>query len=173
MLRDLQIESERLFLTPVVNAYAQDIFKTFTSEVTRYMYPKPPKRVFDTLDFIASSRKKLEADEDFTAAILNKKSREFLGCCGLHKIHTPTPELGIWVKTSAHGHGYGKEAIYAMRDWADCNLDYEYLTYPVDKDNVPSRRIPESLKGVVGREYEKINQSGTLLNILEFWIYPD
>ena len=39
----------------------------------------------------------------------------------------------------------GKEAITALKHWADANLRYEYLAHPVDRRNGASRRIPESL----------------------------
>ena len=38
--------------------------------------------------------------------------------------------------------------------WALANLEFEYIKYPVDEDNHPSRRIPEALKGVIASEYE-------------------
>ena len=95
-----------------------------------------------------------------------------MGCAGLHHIDKKTPELGIWIKKSAHGHGYGKETMVALKEWADKNLSYEYILYPVAKENYPSRKIPEFLHGKVEREYDKINMSGKKLHLLEYRIYP-
>jgi RimJ/RimL family protein N-acetyltransferase len=104
--------------------------------------------------------------------ILYKDTREFIGCCGIHDIHSPHPALGIWIKKPTHGNGYGKEAVQGMIEWAKASIDYEYLRYPVDKRNFPSRRIPEQLGGIIGRELTKINQSGNELDEIEYWIYP-
>ncbi|MEH2435865.1 MAG: GNAT family N-acetyltransferase [Nostoc sp.] len=82
-----------------------------------------------------------------------------------------TPELGIWLKKSAHGHGFGREAIHVLKDWVDKNLEYNYLSYPVDKRNIPSRKIAESLRGKIFREFQQINKSGYLLDEVEYRIY--
>jgi RimJ/RimL family protein N-acetyltransferase len=107
------------------------------------------------------------------AVVLDKDDGSFLGCAGIHNIDTGTPEFGIWIKKSAHGNSYGKEAIIALKKWADENLDYEYLLYPVTEENYASRRIPEFLGGIVVREYDETNMSGNLQHILEYRIYPD
>ena len=95
-----------------------------------------------------------------------------MGCGGLHHIDTKTPELGVWIKKSAQGNGYGKETIIALKEWADKNLDYEYILYPAVEENYPSRRIPEFLGGEVFREYDKVNMSGKEQHLLEYRIYP-
>jgi RimJ/RimL family protein N-acetyltransferase len=94
-----------------------------------------------------------------------------LGICGIHRIHTAKPELGIWLKQQAQGNNFGKEAICLLKNWADRNLNYEYCLYSVDQKNIPSRKIPESLGGQVFHEYQLTNQSGTILNLLQYRIY--
>ncbi|NJR74492.1 MAG: GNAT family N-acetyltransferase, partial [Scytonema sp. CRU_2_7] len=93
-----------------------------------------------------------------------------LGCAGIHELYSKNPVLGIWLKKSAHGQGYGLETIAALKNWADENLDYEYLIYDVDKANIPSRRIAEKLGGQIVREYHKTNLSARVLHILEYRI---
>lgn len=36
-----------------------------------------------------------------------------------------------------------------IEKWAQDNILFDYLLYPVNKDNIPSRKITESLGGVV------------------------
>ncbi|MEH1915888.1 GNAT family N-acetyltransferase [Nostoc sp.] len=112
-----------------------------------------------------------ENHTDLVLVILKKDGLEFLGICEVGGIDTQTPELGIWLKKSAHGHGFGREAINALKDWVDKNLQYNYLSYPVDKRNIPSRKIAESLEGKVFREFQQINKSGDLLDEVEYRIY--
>lgn len=166
----LTINSERLILQGISRDFAEDIFSEFTPEITTYMLPHAPLDIAETLGFINSSIDENREGKTFQAVILDTQSLEFLGCAGLHHIDGRTPAFGIWIKKSAHGHGYGKEAVTALKNWADQNLDYDYLLYPVDRRNLASRKIPEALGGTVAREYEEINQSGEKLFLVEYWI---
>jgi [ribosomal protein S5]-alanine N-acetyltransferase len=167
-----QIDGERIMLKPISMEYAEIIFHEFTSTVTKYMYPKPPEAISETENFIQEAMQQQVEGTDLVLLILSRLTSDFLGICGLHQVHTDTPEFGIWVKTSAHRNGFGREAIQTLKIWADRHLNYQYFVYPVDKRNIPSRKIPESLGGKVVREYEKKNLSDTLLYMLEYRVYP-
>lgn len=171
-LFDEVIKTDRLKLEPVSFAYAQEIFHEFTSEVTKYMHPAPAKKIEDSEMFIAESMAGMERGEELVCVILKKDTGEFLGCAGMHNLNTKTPEPGIWIKTDAHGHGYGIEAVRAMKRWVDQNVVYDYLVYPVVKQNGSSRRIAESLSGTVAREYTQTNLSGHAWEHVEYRIYP-
>lgn len=58
-----------------------------------------------------------------------------------------------------------------MKDWADENLTYEYLVYPVDKANIASCRIPEFLGGQIAGERTEVGMSGNKLNTVEYRVY--
>lgn len=167
-----EIETPRLLLVPILMEYKDIIFNEFTKDITTFMHPRPAKSIKETEDFINKSLKRLKRGNNLQMVILEKKSKEFLGCAGLHHADQNTPELGIWLKKSAHGNSYGKEAIMALKEWADNNLDYDYLLYPVADKNIPSRKIPESLGGKLARKYNKKNLSGQKHHILEYRIYP-
>jgi RimJ/RimL family protein N-acetyltransferase len=169
---DVVIESERLRLVAASEEYAEAIFREFTPEVTEYMGPKPPDEIEETLTYIRGTRGRMAAGEEFSSAILLKHTGEYLGGGGVHGIDRDTPELGIWIKKGAHGKGYGREAVTALARWAFENLSVRYLTYPVDRRNVASRKIPESLGGRVEAEYQYENQSGRTLDIVQYRIYP-
>ena len=136
------IKTKNLYLRGITLDYKDDIFREFTSEITTYMFPSPAEKIEETIEFIETSIKENEEGSNFQIVILHKESKDFLGCGGLHHINRKTPELGIWIKKSAHGHGYGKETVIALKKWADQNLDYKYILYPVDDKNYPSRKIP-------------------------------
>ena len=170
---NVTIETKNLCLKAITLDYKENIFKEFTSEITTHMFPKPAEKIEETIEFIKTSMKGNEKGSNLQTVILNKESKEFLGCGGLHHIDGKTPELGIWIKKSAHGNAYGKEAVIALKKWADKNLDYEYILYPVVEENYPSRRIPEFLDGEVAREYNKVNMSGKKQHLLEYRIYPN
>ncbi len=172
-LSSVTIQTERLKLVPVSIDFVEDIFHEFTAEITEYMYPKPPSTIDDTISFIKESQENISKGEELVVVILDQSSDEFLGVAGLHKIYSETPELGIWLKKDAHGHKYGREAIAGLKKYADENIKHKYLTYPVDKRNIASRKIAESLGGVVEAEYQKTNLSGKVLDEVEYRIYPN
>lgn len=164
------ITTERLKLVPVSEKYAEFIFPEFTPEVTTYMFPKPAKSIDDILTFIKTQQELLGEGKTFNVSILDKQTGELLGGGGISNINTETPEFGIWIKKSAQGHTYGREAVTGLKEWAVKNLKYKYFIYPVDRRNISSRKIAESLGAVVKREYKKINQSGNELDMVEYWI---
>ena len=168
----LRINSDRLLLTPISLSYTEEILREFTPEVTRFMYPAPAKNLPETEKFVRSAIRGLENGIDLTWVILKQPDREFLGLCALHRANTDTPEFGIWTKVSAQGNGFGREAIALLKGWVDENLQYDYLMYSVDYRNVPSRRIPESLGGQMGRSFQLMSLSGELLDLIEYRIYP-
>lgn len=169
---NITIKTKNLYLKSASLEYKQDIFREFTREITTFMFLNPVEKIEETVEFIEKSIKQNKKGNNLQMVILRKGSMDFLGCGGLHRINGKTPELTIWTKKSAHGHGYGKEAIVALKEWADQNLDYEYILYPVAEENYSSRKIPEFLGGKVAREYDKINRSGKKLHLLEYRIYP-
>lgn len=167
------IETKNLLLQPITLDYKEEIFREFTPEITTYMFPKSPDKIEETIEFIETAMKENEEGSNFQVVVLNKATKEYLGNAGIHNINTKTPELGIWIKKSAHGNSYGKEAMVAFKEWADKNLDYEYILYPVVDVNYASKRIPEFLGGKIFREYDEENMSGRNQHLLEYRIYPD
>lgn len=169
----MELVSERLILQPISMKYKEDVFREFTPEITVFMSPTPAKKIEETEAFITSSIEKMQKGEEIIFAVLKKENHEFLGCAGLHHIDTYIPELGIWIKKSAHANGYGKEAMHAIKDWIEKNLEYEHIYYPVAKENYASRRIPESMGGKVVREFIGTKQDGTTFMEVEYRIYKN
>ena len=164
-LSKLSIEGERVRLVSVSRAYERDIFEELTSDIATYMIPKPADTIEETRAFIDSSLEGFADANNLVLVILEKQTGDFLGCCGLHgRGDANNPEFGIWLKRSAHGRGLGREAIRTLALWAQENIRLESFIYPVDKRNVPSRRVPESLGGVVAAEREDVGMAGNVLD---------
>lgn len=165
-----RIETARLVLTPVSDADVQEIFSEFTPEVTLFMYPRSPQHIGETQDFITNTENNMRLGKELVCTIRRKDTKEFLGEVGLHDIDTLHPELGIWIKKSSHGNKYGREAVTAMKQWGNEHVTYEYVVYPVARENIASRKVAESLGGVVVREYEQTNLSGITWPFVEYHI---
>ncbi len=164
-LTTIRINGDRVSLCSIHEKYGQEIFEEFTEEITRYMNPSPPKNINEAFGFISRSREGMREGRDLVCAIVRRDTEEFLGCCGFHWGGAPsTPELGVWLKKGAHGNGYGREAIALLVSWAVQHIDFDYLTYPVDRANRPSRKIPEALGGTIFKEGKARRMNGGFLD---------
>lgn len=167
----IQIESDRIVLRTVELAHSESIYNEFTKEITRYMFPSPAEKIEDTLKFIEDSRESMKVGNEIILVIEKKETSEFLGVCGLHRQkNVRTPELGIWIKKNAHGNKYGREAIATLVSWAVKQIKFDYLIYPVDRNNWPSRRIPESLGGTIIEEKKVKAMDGEVLDEVVYQI---
>jgi [ribosomal protein S5]-alanine N-acetyltransferase len=170
-LLSIEIESDRLKLVTISSEREDDIFREFTNEVTKYMFPSPAKDFEETRSFISQSRQAIVAGYNLQFTILAKTTSEFLGCVGLHgETNVRTPEIGIWLKQKAHGNGYGREAVHLLVEWTRENIDIDYFIYPVDRRNISSRKIPESLGGKIIEEFENTTPTGKFLDMLVYRI---
>ena len=156
----LYIQSARLQLSSFTMADAEDVFHCITPRVARYMRWEPPKSLSE---YKASRQARLQADDgsDLSLVVRGNDTMECFGIAGLDGVDQPTPELGIWLKESVHGQGYGFEAVKAVAEWATQNLGKMQLLYPVAVENVRSRRIAEKLNGqIIGKrtnaKYESV-----------------
>jgi [ribosomal protein S5]-alanine N-acetyltransferase len=169
-LSTLTLDADRLRLLPISEAYTELIFSEFTPEIATYMYPRPAKDRAETEAFVQSAMRENAEGSSLTFVMTLRETGEFLGCVGLHNLANPRPEFGIWVKQSAQMHGYGREAIRTLKRWADDHLAYEYLIYPVDSRNVPSRKIPESLGAAIISQYDGTGGMGQELTLIKYRI---
>jgi [ribosomal protein S5]-alanine N-acetyltransferase len=169
-LTNVRIESGRLLQVPISMMHADEIFKEFSDEVTLYMSPPTPAVLGDTVSFIESAIVSLKEGTNLQMVILDKVTGEFLGCSGVHDLDRPIPELGIWLKKGAHGRKLGMEAVSSLISWAWANLECEFLSYPVDRRNTPSRRIPEAHGGIPVKEWKVKKQNGFVLELAEYRI---
>ncbi len=170
-LSNVVIITKRLRIVPTTEKYAKDIFQECTAEVVKYLSFDPSGKIEDTIKYIRLSQPKIKNGEEMPITVVDKTTEEFIGCGGLHKIKTDKPELGIWIKKSAQRRGYGKETIKALIKWAENNLSYKYLTYPVEKTNIPSRKLIESLGGILKAKRKYTSPTGKELDEVEYWFY--
>jgi RimJ/RimL family protein N-acetyltransferase len=67
----------------------------------------------------------------------------------LEDVDSVAPELGLWLKESAHGQGFGREVVAALVQWGHATLGKGSFIYPVAIQNIASRRIAENLHGEI------------------------
>jgi RimJ/RimL family protein N-acetyltransferase len=150
-LSKVSIKSERLVLRPISLSYAKDIHVEFNENVTKFLSYGPNKNLNATNDFIRESAQKTKNGEKLQLVVTSKEG-EFLGLTSIKKTNSQTPSFGLWLKEAAQGNGYGRELIFALTEWAYKNLDFDYIIYRVDAENIGSWKIAEKLIEKYGGE---------------------
>src|SRR5579872_6122490 len=141
------IQSPRLQLSEFQITDAEEVFACITPSITKFMRWEPPS----WNEYLARCEKRLESADPnaFSFVIRQRDSKECLGMAGLEDCEVESPQLGLWMKESAHGQGYGREVVAAVAEWAHKTLDKESFIYPVAVQNIASRRIAERLNGEI------------------------
>lgn len=168
--QNIKIKTERATLQPVEDLYIDDILKHFINEVTRYMPFNPQGNRKDIISFINESKRTLSQNTDLVMVSLDSNGN-FIGCCGIHNITAESVELGLWLKKDSQGKGLGTEIITALIEFLENNFTFKYILYPVDEENIASKKIPEKLGFVPFKKYQKNKNSTTNLNIVEYRKY--
>ena len=148
-LSSVSLSSQRLLLKSFTGHDAREAFEAATPTIARFMSWEPAPS-FEEFSLIWQSWiAKMHAGTDVSFAVRLKPSLEFLGAAGLHKTDAAEPEVGIWIKESQHGYGYGREAVEMIVAFVADDLSKRAVVYPVVEQNGPSRRLAESLGGKI------------------------
>ena len=151
-LSDIHMQSTRLSLKPFSADDADAAFFCITPSLARFMSWEVPasRAAFDRT--WQAWLPAMAAGEEFVFAVRQRTDGGFLGLTGLHRVTSDDPELGIWIREDRHRQGFGPEAVGMVAQWATQALGIASFLYPVAEANRPSRRLAESLGGImVGR----------------------
>lgn len=141
------IHSPRLQLTQFQMTDAHDVFASITPAIAKFMPWEPPS----WSEYVTRCQKRVQAPEpnNFSFVIRRLENREYLGMASFEDADSVSPELGLWLKESAHGQGFGREVLSALVEYGHTNLGKQSFIYPVAVQNSASRRIAESLHGEI------------------------
>jgi len=138
---------------------AQVVFECITPAIAKFMPWEPPS----WSEYVARCEKRVQAPEPnkFSFVIRRLDNRESLGMASFENAGSASPELGLWLKESAHGQGFGLEVVTALVEWGHATLGKASFLYPVAIENTASRRIAEKLHGeIIGKrtnpKYESV-----------------
>jgi [ribosomal protein S5]-alanine N-acetyltransferase len=164
------LETERLLLVPKSRAHAAFILPEYREPVTRYLAHPPPASLDLLREQIEYQRAAMETGKALFWAGFLKGSQEFIGCFSLENIGSAHPEMGGWVKESAQGNLYGREAADEIKRWANKHLDHQYLVWPCAVENRASRTLAQALGGQVHRTYRKRTSAEVEMTYAEYRI---
>lgn len=166
---ELDLRTERLVIQPFRDEFLEDYYREFTDEITRYQYPD----AFPDLDAARSLVHEFVADMergDMLELVILTPNGEFLGSMEAFGLREETPEVGLWLKSSAHGKGYGYEALKALLDYLSAKGTYRYYIYEVDVRNLPSIRLVERFSFEKGGCEDVVTESGKELRLQTYRI---
>lgn len=161
---ELDLRTERLVIQPFQDEFLEDYYREFTDEITQYQYPD----AFPDLDAARSLVHEFVADMergDMLELVILTPNGEFLGSMEAFGLREETPEVGLWLKSSAHGKGYGYEALKALLDYLSAKGTYRYYIYEVDVRNLPSIRLVERFSFEKGGCEDIVTESGKELRL--------
>lgn len=148
-LSHTSITSARLALRAFTAADAAESFEEASATIARFMSWNQPasEREFETIWQGHLTQMKLGTELHLVIRL--NGTDEFGGRAGLHPADGTMLETGVWIKESAQGDGYGREAVAAVTKWAGETFRASGFLYPVVDENIPSRRLAEALGGKV------------------------
>lgn len=171
MDKNIEIRTRRLIIRPFSQDYLEEYYRQFTPEITRYQYPEsfPDLRAADRL--VSGFVKEMEKGNMLELVILTPDG-EFIGSLEVFGIRKETPEVGLWLKSSAHGNGYGYEALESVLAHLDRTEAYQYYLYEVDVRNLPSVHMVEKFPFEKGGFEELTTESGKTLKLQTYRVFP-
>ena len=139
------ITSARMALRAFKAADAAESFEEASATIARFMSWTPPASETEFKTIWQRHLSQMKVGTELHLVIRLTRTDEFVGRAGLHPADGTMLETGVWIKESAQGHGYGREAVAAVIKWAGEKFRPSGFLYPVVDENIPSRRLAEAL----------------------------
>ncbi len=150
---------------PFTAADADDVYQAITPTLTRFMTFEPEASPEDFANVWQGWLPLMREGEEVIFVARRREDRQFVGVGGAHNLRSHTPELGIWVKEGLHGQGYGREIVQSIARWATERFQPPHLVYPVAEQNTASRRLAESLGGVLAGRCERVKYDAVVYHL--------
>jgi len=135
-------ESDNLKYTIVEDAFLGSFLEHLTPEITKYLSFDANGNQPLLKEYIRRSRIEIANGTALVLVILDKATNEFMGSCGLSDINEDSVEIGLWLKASAQGKGYGTEVTQKLIDITRQEINTQSILYAVEKGNEASAVIP-------------------------------
>ncbi len=132
--------AQSIKIVPFRMEYLQDYYREFGEEITRYQWPDPFETIEDARELLQGFLEEAEQGEMLLLAVLSGDG-EFLGSAEVHGLSEDTPEVGVWIKTSAWGQGYGYTALKAALEEACKTYGKTQFFYEADTRNTGSMKL--------------------------------
>jgi RimJ/RimL family protein N-acetyltransferase len=146
-----QLDGPRVSVRPYRSEDAPAVWEAI-EESRAHLAPWMPwvhdhRSVDDVRAFIARARARWLLREDLTVGIFERVGGRYLGGSGLHRMDWSlrTFEIGYWIRHTAEGQGFIREAVQLLTRLAFDTLDANRVEIRMDPRNLRSRGVAEGL----------------------------
>lgn len=154
--------SERLLIRMPMPGDGRVVYEAIEASLKELKPFMPFAHIEQTADDIEENIREAHAKfltrEDLRLLLFSRKTGEFIGSTGLHRINWDIPkfEIGYWIDTRHSGRGYITEAVERITQFAFDELNSKRVEIRCDSNNSRSRAIPErlgfTLEGILKNE---------------------
>lgn len=159
--------SDRLRLRPLQRSDAPAIFSAINEsrhDLEAWLdWPANVTSVANVEDFCVRSSAEWLLRTELRYGIFSRENDNPLGATGLHQLDWKlrTFEIGYWLRTSATGQGYAREAVETVVSMAFSDLHARRVEIRCDPQNERSRRVAERLGFVLEGRLRKVTHTPT------------
>ena len=164
--------TERLTIRKFSFDFLEDYYRELTDAVTKYQFPDSFKSLDAAREVMSGFVKDMEEGRMLELVIVAPDGG-FIGSMEVFGTDGETPEVGLWIKSSAHHMGYGYEALRGLFDYLNAQKKYRYYIYEVDVRNLPSVHLVEKFHSEKGGVEEITTGSGKSLKLRTYRIPAD
>lgn len=169
-MSEVALKTERLSIVPFNGLYLKPYYEEFSDEITKYQYPDSFSDI-EIADEVLSGFVSEMNQGNMLEMVILARDGEFLGSIEVFGLKEATPEVGLWLKGSAQGAGYGHEALRKMIEYLNSTKKYQYYIYEADIRNAASIRLAEKFRFEKGGYDEFSTESGKTLKLQCYHIF--
>jgi len=167
---DLIINSSRLELAFYSEEHAGFLAQEMASNIADMLISPLFNSPGEAWQWISWRQSENRSGTRLEFAILKQETGEYLGGCGIRQengVYKPN----IWIKESAQGNGYAKEAMATLIDWVWRNIDTSTILYECKITNTKSIHLAASLGFEYINDHLYNNPSGDQTSFSVFRLY--
>jgi ribosomal-protein-alanine N-acetyltransferase len=150
------LETERLFLCPMLAMDLDDLLLIFTDPKVMAAFNHPP---FTREQMERWLKRNLDHQNEFgygLFSVILKRTGKLIGDCGLEQMQDQgATELGYDFRSDFWNQGYASEAALAVRDYAFDILQLPQLISLIRVGNIASKRVAEKVEMKLTEEFTR------------------
>ena len=133
-----------ILVRPPVEPDASSIFAACQDpEVSRFTSLPAPYEWHHAADWIAGAPEAWRSRTSAPMVVVDAKTGDLLGACGLIEMKEDQAEIGYWVKRQTRGRGIATRAVLLVTHWGLTGLGLSRIELLADVRNLASHRVAE------------------------------
>lgn len=165
-------KTKHLTVIPASLDYAEDYYREFTQEICQYQYPDAFSSPEEARKLLGCFIREMEQGKMLELMLLDQNG-QFVGSMEAFGLQESEIEIGLWLKKSAQGSGWGYEALAGLLEYLSRQYPRPYYVYEADERNTASVHLVKKFPVRVGKTNEITTESGKPLRLTVFHILTE